>query len=103
MKGLIVQTFTKDKLNTHHHRRIDMWTTIFFWISIVAVAYYNPSILSFIEDLGGPALATITFILPIVAMYTLPSMKEFRSPLADSFIFLAGVLTVLNAIINIVK
>ncbi|CRF41371.1 aromatic amino acid transport family protein [Helicobacter ailurogastricus] len=103
LKGLIVQCFTKDKLNTHHHRRIDAWTTIFFWISIIAVAYYNPSILSFIEDLGGPALATITFILPIVAMYALPSMKEFRSPLADAFIFATGVLTVLNAILDILK
>ncbi|BDQ28455.1 hypothetical protein ASB7_02920 [Helicobacter ailurogastricus] len=74
-----------------------------FWISIIAVAYYNPSILSFIEDLGGPALATITFILPIVAMYALPSMKEFRSPLADAFIFATGVLTVLNAILDILK
>ncbi|TSA86918.1 aromatic amino acid transport family protein [Helicobacter mehlei] len=100
LKGLVVQIFTKDKLNTKRHKQIDVWITLFLWISIIAVSYYNPSILGFIESLGGPALATITFILPIVAMYLLPSMKEFRSPWADGFIFLTGVLTVLNAIVG---
>ncbi|CCF82033.1 Serine transporter [Helicobacter bizzozeronii CCUG 35545] len=100
LKGLVVQIFTKDKLNTKRHKQIDIWITLFLWISIIVVAYYNPSILGFIESLGGPALATITFILPIVAMYLLPSMKEFRSPWADGFIFLTGVLTVLNAVVG---
>ncbi|WP_176485203.1 aromatic amino acid transport family protein [Helicobacter suis] len=102
LKGLVVQIFTKDKLNTKRHKTIDIWITLFLWISIIGVSYTNPSILGFIESLGGPALAAVTFILPIVAMYALPSMKEFRSPLADIFIFLTGVLTVLNAIIEIV-
>ncbi|CCB80365.1 hypothetical protein HBZC1_13790 [Helicobacter bizzozeronii CIII-1] len=35
-----------------------------------------------------------------MAMYLLPSMKEFRSPWADGFIFLTGVLTVLNAVVG---
>lgn len=102
LKGLVVQIFTKDKLNTKRHRQIDVWITLFLWISIIFVSYYNPSVLGFIESLGGPALATITFILPIVAMYLLPSMQSFRSPWADGFIFLTGILTVLNAIVGLV-
>ncbi len=102
LKGLVVQTFLKDKLSPSRHRQIDICVTLFLWISIILVSYYNPSILGFIESLGGPALATITFILPIVAMYLLPSMKDFRNPWVDGFLLIVGVLTVLNAIIGLV-
>nr|WP_104749588.1 aromatic amino acid transport family protein [Helicobacter cynogastricus] len=101
LKGLVVQTLVKDKLNPSRHRQIDIAVTLFLWISIILVSYYNPSILGFIESLGGPALATITFILPIVAMYAIPSMKVFRNFWVDTFILAVGVLTVLNAVIDL--
>ncbi|WP_420870204.1 aromatic amino acid transport family protein [Helicobacter felis] len=101
LKGLVVQTLVKDKLSPSCHRKIDISVTLFLWISIILVSYYNPSILGFIESLGGPALATITFILPIVAMYIIPSMKTFRNFWTDAFVLAVGVLTVLNAVIDL--
>ncbi|WP_120951891.1 aromatic amino acid transport family protein [Helicobacter sp. L8] len=102
LKGLVVQSFFKQKLSPSRHKQIDVSVTLFLWISIILVSYYNPSILGFIESLGGPALATITFILPIVAMYKLPSMESFRNPWVDGFLLIVGVLTVLNAIIGLI-
>ena len=65
------------------------WTMISVcWI----VATLNPSILGMIETLGGPVIAIILFLLPIYAIYRLPSLKHFQSPMRDGFVVLIGLI-----------
>ena len=79
-------------------RAIGVFTTIFMFATIVLVAYINPSILGFIEDLGGPIIAAILFILPIVGLYTVPSMKKWRSICSDLFVLITGVFTIISVV-----
>ena len=68
------------------------------FVTIVAVAYINPSILDFIESLGGPIIAAILFVMPIIALYSVSVMKKFRNPLADIFVLGTGILTITSVI-----
>lgn len=79
-------------------RAISIFTTIFMFVTIVTVAYINPSILDFIESLGGPIIAAILFIMPIVAFYTVPVMKPLRNKFVDIFVFVTGILTITSVI-----
>lgn len=79
-------------------KKINIFTTIFMFITLIIVSYLNPSVLGFIEDLGGPIIAAILFIMPIVGLYTVKSMKKYRNPILDIFILLTGSLTILSVI-----
>lgn len=68
------------------------------FVTIVAVAYINPSILDFIESLGGPIIAAILFVMPIIALYTVPSMKGLRNKWVDIFVLGTGILTITSVI-----
>lgn len=79
-------------------RAISVFTTIFMFVTIVAVAFINPSILDFIESLGGPIIAAILFVMPIIALYTVPSMKGLRNKWVDIFVLGTGILTITSVI-----
>lgn len=83
-------------------RAIKVGATIFLYVSTVIVGYINPNILGFIEDLGGPIIAAILFIMPIIAIYKIPSMAKFKNPLLDGFVLLMGVLTILSVVYKMV-
>ena len=79
-------------------RAIRIFTTAFMFITIVAVAFINPSILDFIENLGGPIIATILFIMPIIALYSVPAMKKLRNKWVDLFVLITGILTISSVV-----
>lgn len=83
-------------------RAIRVSATIFLYASTVIVGYINPSILGFIEDLGGPIIAAILFIMPIIAIYKVPTMAKFKRPLLDLFVLLMGILTILSVVVKMV-
>ncbi|WP_299548497.1 HAAAP family serine/threonine permease [uncultured Helicobacter sp.] len=68
------------------------------YIVMLFVAFYNPSILSFIENLGGPIIAAILFIMPIVAIYRVSKLKKFQNKFLDAFVFISGLLTIVTVI-----
>lgn len=68
------------------------------YVVMLLVAFYNPSILGFIENLGGPIIAAILFIMPIVAIYTVSKLKKFQNKFLDAFVFIAGLLTIITVI-----
>ncbi|WP_069638290.1 aromatic amino acid transport family protein [Campylobacter pinnipediorum] len=89
---------TKGKDGKPNSRAVKIGATIFLYISTVVVGYINPSILGFIEDLGGPIIAAILFIMPIITIYRIPAMAKFKNPLFDGFVFLMGALTILSVV-----
>ncbi|WP_297814342.1 aromatic amino acid transport family protein [uncultured Helicobacter sp.] len=79
-------------------RNIKVFSTLFMYITIILVAYLNPSILGFIEDLGGPIIAAILFLMPILAIWSVKKLKKYKNPFLDGFVFITGLLTITSVI-----
>lgn len=77
---------------------IKVFSTLFMYITIVIVAYLNPSVLDFIESLGGPIIAMILFIMPIVAFYTIAKLKKYQNKALDAFVLITGLLTICSVL-----
>ena len=69
---------------------IDGFMLLTCWI----VATINPSILGMIETLGGPIIAMLLFIMPMVAIARIPAMRAYRSPMSDSFVVFIGLVAI---------
>ncbi len=98
LNGIIRKSVTKNGVQSMDDVKINYITTIFMYVTIIGVAYINPSILGFIENLGGPIIAAILFIMPMIAIYKVPAMAKFKNTLADGFVFLMGTLTILSVL-----
>ncbi|WP_095331816.1 aromatic amino acid transport family protein [Helicobacter sp. 11S02596-1] len=90
LNGIIRKYTKQNDLN----KTIKTFSALFIYITMIATAYVNPSILGFIESLGGPIIAVILFLLPVAAIYKIPSMRHFANPLADGFIVITGLIAI---------
>lgn len=91
-KALIFSGFTPNL------KIIKAFSTLFMYLSIILVAYLNPSILGFIEDLGGPIIAMILFLMPILAIWTISKLKKYKNLSLDLFVFVMGLLTISSVV-----
>ncbi len=67
----------------------------FIVVTTWIVAIINPSILGLIETIGSPMMAAILFVMPVVAMYTVPSMAKYRGKtISNIFIATMGFATI---------
>ncbi|WGE34868.1 serine/threonine transporter [Actinobacillus genomosp. 1] len=70
-------------------------TAVIFFITLWIVATINPSILGFIESLGGPIIAMILFIMPVYAIYTVPALAKYRnSIMSNTFVVVMGTIAI---------
>lgn len=99
LNGIIRKT-SKNMGNELSRKTIIGMTSVFMYVTIILIAYINPSILGFIEDLGGPIIAAILFIMPMVAFYTIPELKYIKNGYADAYVFIMGCLTILSIIVK---
>ncbi|RDU63494.1 aromatic amino acid transport family protein [Helicobacter sp. MIT 14-3879] len=72
--------------------------TTLMYIIMVITAYINPSVLGFIEDLGGPIIAAILFLMPIFTIWSVSRFKKFQNKALDLFVFVTGILTIITVI-----
>lgn len=79
-------------------KAIKVFSTLFMYITIIIVAYINPSILGFIEDLGGPIIAMILFIMPMIAIWSVSKFKKYKNPALDAFVIITGLLTITSVV-----
>lgn len=79
-------------------KKIAVYSTLVMYIVMLVTAYINPSILGFIESLGGPIIAAILFLMPMIAIYTVSKMKKFQNKALDAFVFITGILTIITVI-----
>lgn len=70
---------------------------LFIGILCFIVAVFDPSIMEMIDTLSGPILAIILFIMPSIAVFTVPELKKYRAP-SVYFVLIIG-LTALGAIV----
>lgn len=79
-------------------KNIRIICTSVMYVVMILVAFYNPSVLGFIESLGGPIITAILFLMPIVAIYRISKLKKLQNKPLDIFVFAAGVLTIITVI-----
>ncbi|KAA6227261.1 MULTISPECIES: aromatic amino acid transport family protein [unclassified Campylobacter] len=77
---------------------ISISCTSLMYVIMLLVGYYNPSVLGFIENLGGPIIAAILFLMPIIAIYSVSKLKKFQNKALDGFVFIMGILTIVTVI-----
>lgn len=67
---------------------------LFIFISTWIVAVLNPSILSLIEMIAGPIIASILYLMPMYAIRTVPALQQYRGKLSNIFVTIAGLVAV---------
>nr|WP_321274210.1 aromatic amino acid transport family protein [uncultured Vibrio sp.] len=88
LNGLI----TKNSSLTY--RSADKVSVVVLFISIWIAAIMNPSILGMMEALSGPVIAMILFIMPMIAVYKVKSLQQYRGNLSTYFVLMTGVIAV---------
>ncbi|MCF7481068.1 HAAAP family serine/threonine permease [Vibrio sp. J1-1] len=83
-------------------RRADKVSVVVLFISIWIAAIMNPSILGMMEALSGPVIAMILFIMPMMAVYKIESLKDYRGKLSTYFVLLTGIVAVSALIFSLV-
>lgn len=90
LEGLVNQ-MRKEPIDPSKFRKI---TAITFLIILWIVATINPSILGFIESLGGPIIAMILFIMPVYAVYKVPALARFKGEFGHLFVLVMGCIAI---------
>ncbi|EPZ00903.1 aromatic amino acid transport family protein [Mannheimia haemolytica] len=88
LEGLVNQ-MRKEPIDPSKFRKI---TAITFLIILWIVATINPSILGFIESLGGPIIAMILFIMPVYAV--VPALARFKGEFGHLFVLVMGCIAI---------
>ncbi|MDD6180533.1 MAG: aromatic amino acid transport family protein [Desulfovibrionaceae bacterium] len=68
--------------------------TLFFFVTLWAVAYANPSVLGVIERCSGPVIAAILFLMPMYAVARVPAMRRYAGAGSNVFVTVMGCVTI---------
>lgn len=84
-------------------KKISTIAASFIYVSMIIVAGLNPSILGFIEDLGGPFIAMMLYVMPIVAVYKLPTLAKFKGkPIQIIYIAITGTIAISGIVLKLI-
>ncbi|WP_298443556.1 aromatic amino acid transport family protein [uncultured Ferrimonas sp.] len=75
-------------------KSFDKALVAFFFFTVWGVAIINPSVLGMIESLGAPFIAAILFLMPMIAIKKVPSMKKYDGKLSNIFVAVMGVIAI---------
>ncbi|WMY94693.1 MAG: aromatic amino acid transport family protein [Arsenophonus sp.] len=81
-----------------NHKRINIITIIFMLTTIWLVSTLNPNILNIIENLVGPMIAFLLFIMPIYAIKKTSVMNKYSGHFSNFFVLLIGIISILSAV-----
>ncbi|KJG06041.1 serine/threonine protein kinase [Photobacterium kishitanii] len=84
-------------------KTIDKIGVVLMFVCIWFAAVINPSILGMMEAFSGPVIAMILFLMPMLAVYHIESLKIYRGKISTYFILLMGCLAVGAIVFNLVK
>lgn len=86
------------KLSKRKVKLTHLFLLLICWIT----ATLDFSVINIIQTLVAPVLAILLFIMPVYAIYQLEELKHYRSPIADSFTFIFGLLVITGFIISFI-
>ncbi len=102
LNGLIIKQFRScgKEVNVKY---VNLFTIFFVISTSWFVATINPSILGMIESLGGPIIATILFIMPMIAVKKVPAMKKYDGKQSNIFVAFMGIVAISAILYSFVK
>ena len=77
-------------------------TAVFMILTTWAIATINPSILGMIEDLGGPIIAMLLFLMPMYAIAKVPAMRKYAGNISNGFVTLIGLIAMSGIIYKLI-
>ncbi|KTF15297.1 aromatic amino acid transport family protein [Pseudoalteromonas sp. H105] len=83
-------------------KNADKLGVVIMFFAIWFCAVKNPSILDMMDQLSGPIIAMILFIMPMIAVFKVPALKKYRS-ISSYFILFMGSLAVLALLYSFIK
>ncbi|WP_027706697.1 serine/threonine transporter [Zooshikella ganghwensis] len=93
LNGIISQQ-AKSAGITIPEKTVNLITIVFIIVTLWIVAIINPSILGMIESLGGPIIAAILFIMPMIAVRKVPAMQKYRGVWTNTFVLIMGCIAI---------
>lgn len=72
----------------------------FIFVTTWAAAILNPSILSLIESLSGPVIASVLFIMPMIAIRKVPALAAYRGRWSNVFVVVMGTIAVAGILLG---
>lgn len=88
---------------TTDERRMRTGIAAFLFLTTWGAAVANPSILSLIEMLAGPVIATVLYLMPMYAIRTVPALAPYRGRASNVFVTIAGVVAVGGILLGFVR
>ncbi|MBH0046707.1 aromatic amino acid transport family protein [Pseudoalteromonas sp. NZS11_1] len=76
---------------------------LIMFLAIWFCAVKNPSILDMMDQLSGPIIAMILFIMPMIAVYKVPALNKYRNRFSTLFILAVGSLAVFALLYSMLK
>lgn len=102
LSGIIRKAIKMSGNENPNLKAIKIFVTSFMYVTVVLVAYLNPSVLDFIESLGGPIIAMILFIMPIIGVWGVSKLQKHKNVALDVFVFITGTLTITSVIYKLI-
>lgn len=88
----LVQQELRQRGKTVRGPVLDRIAAVFMILSCWMAATFNPSIVKSIENLGGPVIAALLFLMPMYAIAKVPSMKKYSGAFSNIFVVLVGLI-----------
>ena len=98
LKGLVLKTGKRPAAKT-----LDRMTAAFMLIVCWAVATLNPSILGMIENMGGPVIAAILFLMPMYAIRRVPAMRRYAGTISNVFVTVIGLVAISSVVYSLAQ
>ncbi|EUK18711.1 aromatic amino acid transport family protein [Commensalibacter papalotli (ex Servin-Garciduenas et al. 2014)] len=96
--GVVIKSFKFANIDVKQGKFLQIFTTIFIFITAWLVSIYNPNVLTLIESISGPVFAIFLFLMPMYAIHTIPALAKYRGKKSNIFITIIGCIAVSAAI-----
>ncbi|CAI1867504.1 MAG: HAAAP family serine/threonine permease [Serratia proteamaculans] len=91
--GLIAKSM-KSRGKTISTNKLNRITALFMLVTTWIVATLNPSILGMIENMGGPIIAMLLFLMPMYAIRKVPAMRKYSGHISNVFVVVMGLIAI---------
>jgi serine transporter len=99
--GMVIKSMRSKGKNITANK-LNKFTMVFMFVTCWAIATLNPSVLGMIENLGGPVIAMILFLMPMYAINKIPAMRKYKGKTSNVFIVLMGLIAISGIIYNLI-
>jgi serine transporter len=101
MNGLMAKAL-REQGKSVDGKQLNKITAVFMILTTWAIATVNPSILGMIEDMGGPIIAMLLFLMPMYAITKVPAMRKYAGQISNVFVTLIGLIAMSGIIYKLI-